>query len=143
MPPYKLHIDVQVRFRDTDAMGHVNNAVYLSYLELARMRYWRELTGLKDFSKIDMILARVEIDYRSPAKVDTDLRVWIRVPEVMRSSFLFDYRLEDLADGRLIAEAKSVQCLFDYALHKVKRMDPSLRDRIVEFEKPQFVKVPG
>ena len=66
---YKVHVDIQVRFRDTDAMRHVNNAVYLSYLELARMQYWKSLTGLKGYSLVEFIIARVQIDYRSPVKM--------------------------------------------------------------------------
>lgn len=142
MSSFKVFLDIQVRFSDTDAMGHVNNAVYLSYIELARMQYWRELTGLKDFSKVDLILARVEIDYRSPVFIDTDLRVWIRIPEIRRSSFLCEYRLEDRSNGRLLAEASSVQCLYDYSANKVKRIDKSLRDKIVAFETPNLVKIP-
>ena len=107
------------------------------------MHYWRELTGLKDFSKVDLILARVEIDYRSPTFVNTDLRIWIRVSEVRRSSFLCEYRLEDKSNSHLIAEASSVQCLYDYASSKVKRIEKSLRDQIVSFEQPNTVKTPA
>src|SRR5208282_1397830 len=106
----------------------------LSYLELARMRYWVELTGVKDFTTVDFIVARVEIDYRYPARVDMNLRVWIRTSEVRRSSFTCEYRIEDRADGRLLAEAKSVQCMYDYPSSKVKRIDASLRDKIAAFE---------
>ena len=131
---FKTFIDVQVRFRDTDAMAHVNNAVYLSYLELARMRYWTELTGSRDYRGVDFILARAEIDYRSPVTVDEEVRVWVRVCELRRSSFLFEYRLEEKGSGRLVAQAKTVQACYDYAARKVKRLDDPVRRAIAARE---------
>jgi acyl-CoA thioester hydrolase len=43
MPDFRFNYPIEVRFSDTDAMGHVNNAVYLTYFEQARLAYWREL----------------------------------------------------------------------------------------------------
>ncbi|MEE8424346.1 MAG: thioesterase family protein [Elusimicrobiota bacterium] len=123
-----------VRFRDTDAMGHVNNAVYLSYLEVARMSYWKRLTGITDFKKVDFILARAEVDYRFPAKTGDELVVYTRISRIGGSSFDFEYRIEEKPSGRLIAEAKTVMACFDYSKGKVKRMDPALREKIKKAE---------
>lgn len=131
---YKVRLDLQLRFRDTDAMGHVNNAVYLSYLELARMKYWETLLAARDYSAVDFILARVEIDYRSPAKLGTELEVGIRAANFKGSSWDFEYRVVEKESGRLVAEARTVQCFYDYAKGRVKRMDPEVRRRLAEFE---------
>ena len=131
---FKIHLDIQLRFRDTDAMGHINNAAYLSYLELARMQYWETLSGSRDYSLVDFILVRAEIDYRSAAKLGDFVRVYIRVNRLGRSSWDFEYKVLDQSSGRLIAEAKTVQCSFDYAKSKVKRLDPAMRRKIAEFE---------
>lgn len=137
--PYTVSVDVQVRFRDTDAMGHVNNAVYLSYLELARMHYWRAATGLKDYRRVDMILARAEIDYRAPAVADSELTVWTRVSTLRRSSFLMDYRIEEKGAGRLIAEARTVLACYDYAAGRVKRLEEDFRRKVLALEAPGSV----
>ncbi|MBI3300401.1 MAG: acyl-CoA thioesterase [Elusimicrobia bacterium] len=136
MPPpgYKVSVDVQVRFRDTDAMGHVNNAVYLSYLELARLHYWRTVTGSRDIKAIDIIVARVEIDYRAAVMLDTELACWVRVSEWGRSSFTMEYRLEEKGAGRLMAQAKTVQACFDYAAGKVKRVPEEFRRKAEALE---------
>ena len=131
---FKHTTDIFVRFRDTDAMGHVNNAVYLSYLESARQKYWEALTGLKDFTKIDLILAHCAIDFRSPAKVGEDLIVRTRVSRLGRSSFDFTYRIEEKIGGRLVAAARTVQACFDYEKGKVKRMNPEIRKKIEAYE---------
>ncbi len=49
------------RFRDTDAMGHINNAVYIIYLEVARQEYWRALDGTQDYRRVPFILAHVTV----------------------------------------------------------------------------------
>ncbi|MBI4055487.1 MAG: acyl-CoA thioesterase [Elusimicrobia bacterium] len=131
---YKMFVDIQVRFRDTDAMGHVNNAVYLSYLELARVKYWERLLGLRDYSQVDFILVRVEIDYRSPVEMGNEIRVYIRVSSLGRSSWVFDYRIVEQATGRLVAQAQTVQCRYDYRNKKVLRMDESVRKKIADLE---------
>lgn len=115
-------IDVQTRFRDTDAMGHINNAVYLSYLEIARIEYVRQVFGVTHYRDIDFILARAEVDYRSPAYVGEVLTVEIRAVALGGASFTFAYRINEKSAGRLVAEAKTVQVSYDYQKGKVKRL---------------------
>ena len=66
--------EIDVRFRDCDALGHVNNAVYLTYLEQARFAHWQRLTGTSGIPRT-FILARVECDYRAQATVGDRLIV--------------------------------------------------------------------
>ncbi len=65
--PWRFEHELEVRFRDCDPMGHVNNAVYLTYLESARFAWWRSAFGPLGLKEHGFIVARVEIDYRKPA----------------------------------------------------------------------------
>ena len=110
-----------VRFRDCDPLGHVNNAVYLTYLEETRFAHWRAEWG---FGTTDpapdipgVILARVEIDYRAQARYGDVLEIRMRVATLGRSSFTYEYKIVD-ASGELVATAKSVMVVFDYATQK-------------------------
>ena len=134
MKSFNLTVELVCRFSDTDAMGHVNNAAYLSYLEEARFGYMRKLFDVKDWSKIGIILARVEIDYRSPAFCGETVVVGIRTSKVGGASFEASYRLEDKATGRLVAEAKSVQVWYDYKSSKVSRIPAEAAERLRSFE---------
>lgn len=133
MSDFKLKVPVQVRFRDTDAMGHVNNAVYLSYFEFARMKYWETIAGTRDYSKVDFILASAEIDFRSPLQLGEDVEVQARVSGLRRSSFVMEYRIL-AGKGRLVAEGSTVQACYDYEKARVKRLDEDIRRAIAEFE---------
>jgi len=128
-----MKISVEVPYGDVDAMGHLNNVAYFRYLEWARQKYWLALRRSSDYRDIDFIVARAEIDYRSQVRMGEVLEVEIRVPRTGRSSFDFQYRLT-AADGRLVAEGKTVQVLFDWEARRPKPFSPELRRRLEEFE---------
>ena len=134
MDGFKIVSDVQVRFSDTDALGHVNNAVYLSYLESARVDYLRELLGAKKIEDLGVIIARIEIDYKSPAFHHETMRVGCRVSEIGGSRIVMDYRVEDKETGRLVALAKSVLVAYDYASARVVRVREDWREKMEAFD---------
>ena len=76
----------RVRFRDCDAMGHVNNAVYSTFLEEARIEV---LGGLADF-----ILARVEIDFRSELRAGEEIEVRTRCSRIGTKSFELEHEIQ-------------------------------------------------
>ncbi len=131
---YPLAVPIEVRFRDMDSMGHVNNAVFFTYFENARIAYWRAVPAIRSRRALDYILARAECDFRSPATVEDALACHIRVGSFGRSSFTFEYLLRDGRTGRVVAEGRTVQAIYDYALRKTRPLDPGLRAAIEAFE---------
>jgi acyl-CoA thioester hydrolase len=131
---FKSKASIEVRFRDTDAFGHVNNAVYLSYIEMGRAHYWKDVFGLDDYSKVGFILAHVTIDFRSPAYMGETLLVWTRVPRLGTKSFDCQYEIRDKKSNRLIAEETSAQVMFDYSKNLSKPIPDSMKERIAKFE---------
>lgn len=134
MDGYKLVSEVPVRFSDTDGMGHVNNANYLSFLEVARVDYLRRVLGLVNIAEFGVIVARIEIDYKSPALHHETLLVGCRVSEIGGASIVMEYRIEDKATGRLVAEAKSVTVAFDYGLNRPVRVSDEWRKKMEDFD---------
>lgn len=114
--PFVVH--ERVRFRDIDSFGHVNNAVYSTYLEQARLD---ALGGLGS-----VILARVEIDFRAEVNVGEDVEVRSRCTRIGTKSVELEHEI--LANGRLAAEAKSVLVGFDYE----RRVSAPIPDRLKE-----------
>ena len=122
------------RFRDTDAMGHINNAVYVTYLEVARQEYWRRLEGARDYARVPFILAHVACDFRSEALMSEVLEAGIRCEWIGTKSFAFAYRIEEQATRRLVVEATSVQVCYDYAAKRSLPMPAGLRAALEAFE---------
>ena len=120
---------------DIDFMGHVNNAVYLTYLEQARFAHWRAVWGF-DFEGLPenapgVILARAEIDYRRPARYGDMLEVRISLERIGRTSFSYTYEIVD-QEERVVAEAKSVQVMYDYAAGKPVPLSEEMRSKLNE-----------
>ena len=122
------------RFRDTDAMGHINNAVYVTYLEVARQEYWRKLSGHVDYQRVPFILAHVTIDFRAEALVSETLLLGVRCEWIGNKSFAFRYEIRDQQSDRLVAEATSVQVCYDYVRKHSMPMPAELKRQVEAFE---------
>jgi acyl-CoA thioester hydrolase len=132
MMPSFTH-SLEVRFRDCDPMGHVNNAVYLTYLEQARFAHWRALWKYRkagsDPRVPGVILARAEVDYRAPAVEGDVLDIRLSIVKVGRTSFHYEYEITDQA-GRVVLQAKTVQVMYDYAAGRPAEIDPEIREML-------------
>jgi acyl-CoA thioester hydrolase len=104
---------LSARFRDCDAMGHVNHAVYFTYFEQCRLTYWRALTGAAS-PHTSVIIARAECDYRAPVHFGDELEVRLDVEAVGRSSFTLVYEIVKAGDGQLVARGSTVMVSYDY-----------------------------
>lgn len=115
---FHFKVEVRVRFRDLDAMNHVNNAVYMTYFEIARLAFWAEVAGEHDARSRGLILAEQSCTYRSPARHNELLDVWLKPTAMRRSSFVYRYKIAERTSGRLIATGRSVQVSYDYAAER-------------------------
>ena len=114
---------VEVRLSDTDAMGHVNNARYLTYVEIARVAYYEHVTGNPlpigtHGAEEGMILAEIRMTYRSTSFYGETLTVESRVERIGRTSFGMVHRItapeSRYGPGRLVATADSTLVAYDY-----------------------------
>jgi acyl-CoA thioester hydrolase len=104
---------VEIRFADIDAMGHVNNAVYFSYFEQARMAYFKErVARIWDWNEDGIIVARNEIDYVFPVLLNDRMVIRLWVNHVGNKSFSVCYRV--VVGERLCATGKSVLVCFNH-----------------------------
>jgi acyl-CoA thioester hydrolase len=126
--------ELHPRFRDTDAMGHINNAVYITYLEVARQEYWKRFTRTRDYGRVPFILAGVTADFRSEALMDEVLEIGIRCEWIGTRSFGFSYQIREQATQRLVVEATSIQVCYDYDAKRSLPMPGALRQQLEQFE---------
>jgi acyl-CoA thioester hydrolase len=107
--------DIEVRFRDSDAMGHTNHAVYLTYAEVARQRYWKHVAPDATYDDVPFVIAHAELDFHSPTRSGEVLRVYVRTNWVSRGSFGMVYEIRGRDDDRLVATAMTVLATYDYS----------------------------
>ncbi|MBM4388363.1 MAG: acyl-CoA thioesterase [Deltaproteobacteria bacterium] len=115
---FRFNTEIKVYFRDIDAMGHVNNAAYLSYLEIGRMEYFETLFGKNGFERFPFIIGEIHIKYHSPALLKEILLIEVRTGKIGTKSFELEYRISEKKSGRLVVEAMSKQVMFDYRNQK-------------------------
>jgi acyl-CoA thioester hydrolase len=114
---FRHRTSVQVRFRDIDAFGHVNNAVVSSYVEQARVTYLREVLDLDPIGPEDrmpLILAMIQVEYLSPIFLEDRLDIGSRVDWVGNTSIGMSHQLR-AEGGRDLARSSSVLVTYDYA----------------------------
>lgn len=130
MEGYRYVVDIDVRYRDLDPVGHVNNAVYATYLEHTRTNYYADVLGLAT-EELSFVLAHVDIDYEISVEADDDVRVGIRVSRIGNKSMTTEFRVE--ASGETAATAESVQVVVDEE-GKPRPVPEEWRETILEYE---------
>lgn len=109
-----FHLEVRATLRDTDALGHVNNACYLTWMEEVRNRYVYESRQIEGIEAFDFILARTEIDYRSAVLFHETVDLYCVPVAVGTKSWTHAYEGRVREDGRLAFEARAILVHFDF-----------------------------
>ncbi|MBI4699668.1 MAG: acyl-CoA thioesterase [Deltaproteobacteria bacterium] len=144
LPPadaFRFSCEIEVRFRDLDAMGHVNNAAYLTYFEIARTGYMRELGHAAEDERelgvmFPFIVAEITCRYLAPAGLGERLRVLLRTVRIGSKSFEFDYLVVRAGDGQAVATGHSVQIYYDYRERRSLPVPQRFRELIAKLENP-------
>jgi acyl-CoA thioester hydrolase len=140
---FRYHHPVEIRYNDTDALGHVNNAVYFSYFEMARGGYYTEVVGHHfgtgpDAEKRTFVIAEAHITYRAPAFYGEPLRVGVRTAWVSRSAFGLEYLVETsdspVGQARIVADGSTAQVFYDLERGRPMRTPAGLVRDLTAFE---------
>ena len=120
---------VPLRWSDMDAMGHVNNATYLTYLETAREPWFAAIATEGEYMRFAM--RRIEVDFLSQLRFeDGAVRVTIDLDRVGTTSVRTRERMTAESDGRLVVEAKAVIVRLDDAGVASAPLPDDLRARL-------------
>lgn len=132
MESFRFDVELPVRYRDLDTLGHVNNAVYGTYLEQARVRYFDRVLDVP-FEGREMVLAHLDVDFRRPVRMDDGpVRVACGVTELGETSIKMAYRVDAGEAAAPAATAESVQVAWDG--ESSRSVPASWRERFREFE---------
>jgi acyl-CoA thioester hydrolase len=107
-----VELPLRIRWRDLDPLGHVNTAVYLTYLEEAR-DHWLATTLGADFAPENYVVVRVELNFRAEIRRATEVIGSCRPVAVGRTSITTREELRRSSDGQLLAEATVVIALWN------------------------------
>lgn len=134
---FKHCTKIQVRYKDVDKQGHVNNANHLTYFETARVQYFRDVFKIHiDWDKTGLILAHSEITYAEPILMDDDINCYTKISNIGNKSFEMSNILTRNISGKenICAHGKSVLVCFDYITKQTIDVPEKWRNCINEFE---------
>jgi acyl-CoA thioester hydrolase len=140
MTGYKHKTQIQVRFKDVDMMGHINNADFFSYVELARLKYFDTVIGTDSdwHDQHGLILAHFEIDFKTAASFDDNISVYTKCSRLGNKSFELSWVMvnePELSENEVVlAEGKAVIACYDYHQNKSIPIPEERRKLIIKFE---------
>jgi acyl-CoA thioester hydrolase len=125
-----LRFPIETRYSDYDTKAHINNAVYLTYFEMARERAWLErVEGDPDFP---FVVAEARIRYVNEGMIGVPLDIEISTAEVRNRSWVWEYSIRDRRDGTLVAVGSTVQVMFDYEARKPTAIPDAVRSGLAK-----------
>jgi len=139
LEPFNFSTTIQLRWKDIDQFGHVNNAVYLTYFETARFYYNRDVNQW-NWDEDQYIIASVKVDYLRPLFYPGDIKVYLRTTEVGEKSFCFHYAITFMKNGveKLAATGQSTQVFFDLKNQKTIPIPERIVKQWEAFEKKEY-----
>jgi len=137
---YKYKTVISVRFSDIDAVGHVNNAVYLTYFEEGRLKYWHEVINW-DWNKNGVIVGRSEVNYLKPIMLQDEIMCYVRTSRIGNSSFdIMHILVRKTEHGEEICTTGKTVCIsYDYTANKSVPIPAVERQKMIEYDEPGLI----
>lgn len=132
MAEFNYETEVPVRFQDLDAAGHVNNAVYVTYLEEARVDYLSDVLDVNGIDELGAVVAHLEIDYRKPVRDVDHVTVAVQTLEPGTASVPMEYEIRVGSD--VVATAETVMVTVDYETGETHPIPDRWREQVTAFE---------
>jgi acyl-CoA thioester hydrolase len=128
--------NIEVRFSDLDAMGHVNNAVFFTYFEEGRKHFSKKMFNVSDISDFRFIMAQIRCDFIRPIRFKDQVILQMWVKNIGTKSFSFEYRLIDFFDEtKVYATGESTQVCYDYEKNKSIVVPEKMREALTGYMK--------
>lgn len=132
MEGYPVTIEHEVVFHDIDMLGHVNNVQFAVFFETARIEYFYRAGG--DVKSLPLIIAELNIGYRSQAFLRETLEIGVRVAEIGKTSIILECLAVEKETRRVVATNRCVLVHFDYAAQRPSPVPQEWRERLSQME---------
>ena len=131
---FNHQMSVQIRFSDIDMLGHVNNAVYMNYFDMAKTKYFQAVHNAEDWSRLDVVVANVSVDFLHPVFFNEDIIVKTKITRLGNKSFNMIQQIEMAASGEVKTVCRSVMVGFDIPTSSSKPLTERWKEQVRKFE---------
>ncbi len=136
--PFRHKVDVQMRFNDTDLLGHINNNAYLSYFDLGKTGYFNAVAGEEvDWTNVNIVVANIHVDFFSPTFLSNKVVVLTQVVSIGHKSLVMEQRLVDTVSGQVKCLARTVMVGVDLTTGQSQPIAEHWVEKINMFEQRQ------
>jgi len=137
---YKFSTPISIRFSDIDAFGNVSNTIYLTYFEIARSNYWKEIIQW-DMKVAGVILGKSEINYLKPLVLEDQVKCYVRTSRIGNSSFdVMHILVKETEKGEEICTTCKTVCVsYDYSVNKSIKIPAGFRAKMIEYDEPRLI----
>lgn len=126
---------IEVRYRDTNSMGHVSSPIYYDYLQSAYLEYMHGLLELPKSRKLPHIMVRTSCEYVSQAVYGDRISILSRVTSFGNKSFEMEHVMQVADDsGREVARASSTHVMFDYESQKTYPVPEEFKHAVARYQ---------
>ncbi|KQC01125.1 thioesterase family protein [Pedobacter sp. Hv1] len=132
---FKYKTTIEMRFADLDMMGHVNNAVYFTYMEIGRTKYWKHAINW-DWKTTGVVIGQASIDYITPIFLEDKVSMYVRTSRIGNTSFDLEYMIIKEVDGKEVtcSKGKTVCVAYDYGTKRPAAIPEKERNKMLVFE---------
>lgn len=132
---FKYKTTIETRFADFDMMGHVNNATYFTFMEIARTKYWMQAVQW-DWKKTGVVIAHASLEYITPIFLEDKISMYVRTSRIGKSSFDLEYLLIKIKNGEEVvcSKGKTVCVAFDYEAKSSVPIPEDEKNKMMIFE---------
>lgn len=130
---FRFQYVIQVRYSDMDMLGHANNAIYLTYLESARLAYFREVNR-QEWDEIALVLAHADMDFKIPLTPGIQPVVRMRTTHFGTSSITIENIITDAGGERLFFSASTVMVAINPKTGRPVPIPDNEKQKVIAYE---------
>ncbi len=132
---FKYKTSIETRFTDFDMRAHVNNAMYFTYMEIARTKYWKQAVQW-DWKKTGVVIASASLTYILPIVMEDKVSMYVRTSRIGTSSFDLEYLIVKLVNGKeeICSKGKTTCVAYDYQTKASTAIPEHEKNKMVLFE---------
>lgn len=135
---FKYRTDLEIRFTDVDVMGHINSAVYFTYMEIGRTKYWKQAIQW-NWNKTGVVIGKAENTYVNPIHLGDQISIYVRTSRIGHTSFDLEYIIVKQKNGKemVCCKGKTSCVVVDYETKRPVPIPERERNKIIAFEQLQ------
>jgi thioesterase len=133
---FRHHQPVQIRFNDIDMLGHLNNSIYLQFMDLAKAAYFAQFMegGRFDWGEVTLVIANINCDFYNPTYISEDLEVLTAIESMSHSSLRLEQRVVNVKTGEVKCRATTTMVNIDPDTVRSRPITDEWRRRLSDYE---------